>query len=199
MWIAIGVGLGIVLVTAFLFFLRCQPRMQHYMFAHDVAPRAILSDPAACLPRLLSNGRSNASANPLLVRWWAEAKESSPIGDGIRLEQMQFRTEVLGHPNVTAFVIEMPPVAKPREAVAIAIVADGPGLAVGKPRITRYFALEANRSGDASISEWVQRKPGKLEYREHVKRCERDVNGFLKLVQGIIQADGSMPAPTLSQ
>jgi hypothetical protein len=196
MWIAIFIGIAAVVAVAAVLFFRSQPRMQHYMFAHDVVPRAVLADPVACLPHLLLNGLSVATKNQLLVGWWDEAKQSAPLGAGIPLEQMKYRTEVLGHPNATAFVIEMPPVAKPREAIAIVVVADGPGLAAGKLRLTRYFTLEANKAGDASISEWVQKAPGKLGYREHVKHCGRDIGAFLESVQNIVHADGSMPAPT---
>jgi hypothetical protein len=166
------------------------------MFAHVVVPRAILADPVACLPQLLSNGHSVATKNDLLADWWAEAKQSAPLGADIPLKQMRYNTEVLGHPNATVFVIEMPPVAKPKEAVAIAVVADGPGLAAGKPRLVRYFALEASRNSEALIGEWVQKAPGKLHYRVHEKGCERNVDTFLQSLQSIVQADGSMPTPT---
>jgi hypothetical protein len=195
MWIAIPLGVVAVVAIAIVFFFRSQPRMQHYMFAHVVAPRAILADPVACLPQLLSDGRTVATKNNLLAEWWTEAKQSAPLGTDIPLKQMRYRTEVLGHPNATAFVIEMPPVAKPKEAVAIAVVADGPGLAAGKPRLVRYFALEASSNDNALIGEWVQKAPGKLSYRVHEKNCERNVDAFLQSLQGIVQADGSMPTP----
>jgi hypothetical protein len=199
MWIAISLGIVAVLALAAVFFLRNQPRMQHYMFAHDVVPRAVLADPVSFLPHLLSNGRTKATESQLLVRWWAEAKQSAPLSAEIPLEEMQYRTEVLGHPNATAFVIEMPQVAKSREAVAIAVVADGPGLAVGEPRLTRYFTLEAGGNGDASISEWVQKTPGKLQYHQHVKGCGRGVEAFLLALQDLVQSDGSMPTPSASR
>lgn len=193
MWISIGIVIALVVVTAGFFYFRSIPRMQHYMFAHDIAPRAILSDPVAFLPQLLSDGRSVASKNKLLAAWWAEAKQSAPIGRDIPIEQMQYWTEVLGHPNTTAFIIEMPKIEKPAEAIAVLAVGDGPGIARGKSRLTRYFTLEARKNGNASISEWVYNGTDKLEYREHVKLCSRDVSGFIKAVQEILHLDGSMP------
>ena len=69
MWIAIVIGIVAVVALAAVLFFRSQPRMQHYMFAHDVVPRAVLADPVACLPHLLSNGRSIATKSQLLAGW----------------------------------------------------------------------------------------------------------------------------------
>jgi hypothetical protein len=195
-WIALGVGIVVLLALVAWLFFRSQPRMQHYMFAHDVVPQAIFNDPIGCLPLLLSNGRSSAKQSELLTTWWQQAKQSAPFAAEIPVEEISFRTEVLGHPNATAFIIEMPPPEKKREAAAIIVVADGPGLAVGKMRHLRYFALEFDGSGRASIGEWFQKSPGKLSYREHGGGHSVDVDAFVKAVHRIVEVDGSMPAPT---
>ena len=142
MKIAIFVILGIVVVCVVgwvIAFVRYRARMQPYNFAHQLLPSQLFAEPVAVLaPMISSTGFSDAGREHLL-QFWEAAGEGQSGTDLVPSDSLTYSMEVLGHPNSTAFLIQLPPPEKTTEAHFMLMVFDGPGLVSGTLRQLRYF------------------------------------------------------------
>jgi hypothetical protein len=97
------------------------------------------------------------------------------------------------------FCITLPEPRFMVEAAFIAIVFDGPGLALGKLRQVRYLVLEYQGVKNAQrigvIGEWSPNNKGRLKYAVHGNMCALDATEFLNAVRKIIEASGTQPSP----
>src|SRR5436190_2198872 len=171
----IAIIVVLVLVVAVVAFIiiarRGLARMQHYQFAHDVLPTQLFADPASVIVPLIAPDSSSPGGRELLLGLWEAAGQTSRDGIVVRSDGLDYTTDIFGHPNSTACLIQLPPPLKKPEAYFAAIVFDGPGLAVGTPRQLRYFVLEyhgeKNGAPKTLVGEWSPKEDGKLQYSGH--------------------------------
>jgi hypothetical protein len=199
----IAIILVLVLVLAVVIFIiiarRGLARMQHYQFAHDVLPTQLFADPASVIIPLIAPDSTSPGGRDSLLALWEAAGQTS--GDGIVVppDGLDYTTDVFGHPNSTACLIQLPQPLKKPEAYFAAIVFDGPGLAVGTPRQLRYFILEhhgdKNGTPKTLVGEWSLKDNGKLKYSDHGSDTPPDMAAFTSRVREIIETSGSMPQP----
>ena len=179
--------------------LRKSARLQHYTFAHVDLPTAVFeSTEETLIPLLAPTGRSDSGREHLLA-FWERARSAAPFAAPIPSDQLDYTTEVLGHPDSTVFCITLPEPRFRPEAAFIAIVFDGPGLAAGSPRQLRYFVLEFHgmKEGQRTnfVAEWSPIGKGKLDYVAHGKEPTLDAVGFLNVVRKIVESSGTQPVP----
>src|SRR4051794_7368698 len=119
MKIAVFIVLGLVVVgvvawvIGFIFF---RARMQHYIFAHQLLPTQMFADPVRVLGTLASGTGSSDEGRAALHALWAAAGEGLSGEDVVSPEALTYSTEVLGHPNSTAYLVTLPPPVKKTEA-----------------------------------------------------------------------------------
>jgi hypothetical protein len=193
MKIALIILLGlVVLVIAFIFVARRGlARMQHYQFAHDLLPSELFANPASVILPLIAPDSATPGGRDMLLALWEEAGRRS--GDGIVVppDGLDYTTDVFGHPNATACLIQLPPPLKKPEAYFAAIIFDGPGLAVGAPRQLRYLVLEHHGDNNGTprtlVGEWSAKDNGKLTYSEHGTGIAPDMTSFAARVREIVE------------
>jgi hypothetical protein len=191
---------GVLVVCIVVFFIAYKlfsARMQHYQFAHQLLPKQLFAEPVAVLvPMVSATGFSNEGREHLL-RFWEAAGQDYSGQHLVASDSLTYSMVVLGHPNSTAFLIELPPPVKKPEAFFTLMVFDAPGLTVGTVRHLRYFTLEfhGNKNGIAKtwLSEWKPKADGNLEYVDHGEGPAPDKGEFMARVQQIIEASGSQP------
>jgi hypothetical protein len=176
--VAAGLGLFVVAVARL-------PRMHHWTFAHQLLPTQLFADPTSVLDLLISPTGASEEGRRFLLQLWDQA------GTGVPPDGLAYSTEVLGHPNSTAFYIELPAPVKKPEAYFAAIVFDGPGLAAGNLRSLRYFVLEFHGFRDGSpktlLGEWQDKGQGSLAYADHGAGTAPTKDAFLARVQEIVE------------
>lgn len=189
----------VVAVVAFIIIARRgMARMQHYQFAHDVLPTQLFADPESVIMPLIAPDSTDPGGRDLLLALWEAAGETSRDGIVVLPDGLDYSADVFGHPNSTAFLIQLPPPLKKPEAFFAAIVFDGPGLAVGNLRQLRYFVLEyhgeKNGVPKTLVGEWSL-KNDKLKYSPHGSDTPPDLTAFTSRVREIIETSGSQPKP----
>lgn len=190
----------VVLVVAFIIVARRGlARMQHYSFAHDVLPTQLFAAPTSVIIPLIAPETTKPGGRNLLLTLWEAAGQCSQDGIVVPPDGLDYTTDVFGHPNSTACLIQLPPPLKKPEAYFAAIIFDGPGLAVGAPRQLRYFVLEHHGDNNGApktlIGEWTPKGDNKLKYSEHGSGTPPDLAAFTNKVRQIIETSGSMPQP----
>jgi hypothetical protein len=174
-------------------------RMQHYQFAHDVLPTQLFFDPASVIMPLIAPETTNPGGRDFLLTLWQAAGETSQDGIVVPADGLDYTTDVFGHPNSTACLIQLPPPLQKPEAYFAAIIFDGPGLAVGAPRQLRYFVLEYHGDNNGVpktlVGEWTPKGDSKLKYSEHGSGTPPDLSAFANKVRQILETSGSMPQP----
>jgi hypothetical protein len=193
----IVVGLLAVFATIWLLaLLFCRARMQHYVFAHQLLPSTLFANPNPLLVPLVSEQGSSRAGRDHLLKIWQAAAEGLPEQDHVSGESLAYSMEVLGHPNSTAFFIQLPKPERKTEAHFVLIVFDAPGLCVGKLRQLRYFVLEhygeADGAAKTNLGEWVKKGDG-LKFANHGKGPPPDKAAFLAAVQNVVKESGSQP------
>ena len=192
--------LGVIVVCVVAFFIACKfmlARLQHHQFAHQVLPKALFADPSAVLVPLVSATGSSAEGREHLLRFWEAAGEDASENHKVSPDSLTYSMVVLGHPNSTAFLIELPPPVKKPEAFMVLIVFDAPGLTCGTLRHLRYFALQYDTDKNAPhktwLCEWKPQENGKLEYVDLGAGPPPEKSAFMARVQQIIETSGSQP------
>jgi len=199
----IAIVVFLVLVVAVVAFLIIARRglawLQNYHFAHEVLPTHLFADPASVIIPLIAPESSGLGGRDFLLQLWKESGEPSDDGSIVLPEGLDYTTDVFGHPNSTACLIQFPKPSKKPEAYFAAIVFDGPGLAAGTPRQLRYFVLEhqgeKNGTPKTLLAEWLPAGGGKLKYEEHGAGTPPDMAAFTSRVRQIIETSGSQPKP----
>ena len=192
--------LGVIVVCVVALFIAYKlfgARIQHYQFAHRLLPEQLFADPVAVLVPLVSaTGFSNEGREHLL-RFWEAAGQDCSGNHLVASDSLTYSMTVLGHPNSTAFLIELPPPVKKPEAYYVLIVFDAPGLTCGTVRHLRYFVLQydgqKNGTPKTSMCEWKPKADGKLEYVSLGEGPPPDKGEFMTRVQQIIETSGSQP------
>lgn len=200
MKIAIFVVLGVLVACVvgwFIAFLRYRARMQHYIFAHQLLPSQMFAEPAAVLAPMVSPTGFSSEGRDHLLRFWEAAGEGQTGGDLASPDALTYSMEVLGHPNSTAFFVELPPPEKKTEAHFALMVFDAPGLCHSTVRHLRYFVLEhygqQNGAPKTQLGEWTSKDDGSLKYADHGAGPPPEKEAFMARVQEIIEASGSQP------
>ena len=204
MKIAVFIVLGVIVVAAiawligFIFF---RARMQHYIFAHQWLPSQMFADPVTVLGVLASATGSSVEGRAALRAFWEAAGEGQSGQDVVSPDALTYSTEVIGHPNSTAYLVALPPPVKKTEAHFALMVFDAPGLCCGTVRHLRYFVLEhygqSNGSPKTQLGEWTPKEDGCLKYADHGTGTPPDRESFLARVQQIIETSGSQPTPVI--
>jgi hypothetical protein len=190
--------LGVLVVAAiawvigFIFF---RARMQHYIFAHQWLPSQMFGDPVTVLGALASATGSSEEGRIALRAFWEAAGEGQSSKDVVSSDALTYSTEVLGHPNSTAYLVTLPPPVKKTEAHFALMVFDAPGLCCGTLRQLRYFVLEYYGPSKTQLGEWIRKDDGSLKYADHGTGTPPDRESFLARVQQIIEVSGSQPTP----
>jgi hypothetical protein len=198
MKIALFIILGVLVLAAvawiigFIFF---RARMQHYIFAHQWLPSQMFSDPVTVLGALASATGSSEEGRTALRAFWEAAGEGQSGKDVVPSDALTYSTEVLGHPNSTAYLVTLPPPVKKTEAHFALMVFDAPGLCCGTLRQLRYFVLEHYGPSKTQLGEWTPKDDGSLKYADHGTGTSPDRESFLARVQQIIVESGSQPTP----
>lgn len=200
MKVAILIILGVLVVgtiawvVGFIFF---RARMQHYLFAHQLLPSQMFADPVTVLGPMASATGSSEEGRGHLLQFWEAAGEGHSGQDLVSPDSLTYSTEVLGHPNSTAYLVTLPPPAKKSEAHFALMVFDAPGLCCGTVRHLRYFVLEhhgqSNGMPKTLVGEWTPKGDGSLKYADHGAGTPPDRESFLLRVEQIIEASGSQP------
>lgn len=198
MKIAIFIILGVVVLAAvawvigFIFF---RARMQHYIFAHQLLPTQMFTEPFAVLTPMVSPTGFSPEGREHLLRIWEAAGEGQTDKDLVSPDALTYSMEVLGHPNSTAFFVTMPPPAKKTEAHFALMVFDAPGLCCDAVRHLRYFVLEHYGPSKTQLSEWTPKEDGSLKHVDHGTGTPPDKASLMARVQEIIEQSGSQPTP----
>jgi hypothetical protein len=192
------VGVLVLAVVAFFIAMKLfAARMQHYIFAHQLLPAQALYFPAETLVPLVDASGSSQAGREHLLDFWQTAGEGLSGKHLVPSDGLKYQMVVLGHPNSTAFLIELPPPIKKPEAYGVLIVFDAPGLARNNIRHLRYFVLEFHGAKGgmpkAGISEWTPKGDGELEYVDHGECTRPGKKEFAARVQQIIKESGSQP------
>ncbi len=199
MYIAlIVVGVLAALVAAFFIAAKLfAARMQHYVFAHQLMPAQMFAEPFAVLAPMVDAKGFSKQGREHLLEFWDAAGAGCSGKHLVPSDAVTYKMAVLGHPNSTAFLVELPPPVKKPEAYYVAMVFDSPGLAANRIRHLRYFTLEyhgiKNGTPKTWVSEWKPEEDGGLEYVDHGEGPAPDKKEFLLRVQKIIKASGSQP------
>jgi len=145
MKIAIFIFLGVLVVCAIAWliaFIFYRARMQHYIFAHQLLPSQMFAKPFAVLAPMVSPTGLSPEGREHLLRFWEAAGEGQTGKDLVSPDSLTYSMEVLGHPNSTAFLVQLPGPAKKTEAHFALLVFDAPGLCYDAVRHLHYFVLE---------------------------------------------------------
>lgn len=200
MKLGIFVTLGVLLLLALRWFIRAmrhRARMQHYIFAHQLLPSQMFAQPESVLLPMISEKGFCPEGREHLLQFWQAAGENLSERDLVSHEGLTYSVEVLGHPNSTAYLVELPqPKMKP-EAYFALMVFDAPGLCCGTIRQLRYFVLEhwgeENGLPKTHLGEWVPKDNGSLKYVSHGSDIPPEKDMLMAKVEQIIQSSGSQP------
>jgi hypothetical protein len=194
-YIVFGI-LAVVVIFWVLMFMFGRARMQHYVFAHQTLPSSVFENHQVILTPLVSAKGSSSEGRMHLLKLWQVAAEGLPEQDLVSGDTLAYSMVVLGHPNSTAFFIQLPKAERKTEAHFSLIVFDAPGLSVGKVRHLRYFVLENYGEADGkpktNLGEWVRKGDG-LKYVDHGKGTPADKAAFMAAVEKIVKESGSQP------
>ena len=179
-------------LIGFMFF---RARMQHYIFSHQWLPSQMFDDPETVLGALASATGCSEEGRKALRAFWKAVGEGLSGNDVVSPDGLTYSTEVLGHPNSTAYLVTMPPPIKKTEAHFALMVFDAPGLCCGTIRHLRYFVLEHYGPSRTQLGEWTPKPDGGLKYVDHGTSATTDRDSFLARVQRIIEESGSQPTP----
>ncbi len=200
MKLGIFLTLGVLFLLALLWvinFVRYRARMQHYIFAHQLLPSQMFTDPAAVLVPMISENGFCPEGREHLLRFWEAAGENLGERDSVSSEALTYSVEVLGHPNSTAYFVELPKPEMKTEAYFALMVFDGPGLCCGTLRQLRYFVLEyhgeKNGVPKTHLGEWIPRGNGDMKYVSHGDDTTPEKNILMAKVEQIIHTSGSQP------
>ena len=179
-------------VVVFVMLRRNSPRMHHYQFAHVILPKLLFEDPASVIIPLITDSEEiEPRGRDYLLNIWDFAGTHTPDGRVVAADGLSHCSEVLGSPNTTVIFITMPPPELKPEAYFAAIAFDGPGLALGTPRLLRYFVLEYHGAKDGEpltvVGEW-QESAGQPLYTNHGPVTQADHASFRQRVRELIGA-----------
>lgn len=200
MKITIIVILALLVVAVVIFiiaFIKYRARMQHYTFAHQYLPKQMFAEPYGVLVPMVDKTGFSAAGLEHLRLFWEAAGEGFGGKDLVSSDALTYSMVVLGDPNSTAFLIELPPPEKKTEAHFVLMVFDAAGLCCNAVRHLRYFVLENYGEKDGApktqLGEWVRKADGSLKYADHGAGPLPTKQDFMWSVQKIIEESGSQP------
>lgn len=184
------VAILVVLIALFLIARHIMPRTHHYFFAHNFLPRELFRDPASIIIPLIDINPGSTKSRDFLLQLWDVAGRAS--GGGIlEADGLEHSAEIFGRDISCACFIQLPEPRKKPEAYFAAIVFDSVGLAVGAPRLLRYFVLEyhgeKNGSAKTMVGEWTPDGKNDLKYLSHGTDTQPVMTEFQDKVRQVIE------------